>query len=72
MKLKLLAVIGFIIAFSGSAIAQPPPPEPEDIFSLFGLPLDSSVGYVALALVLYGAFSLRKNFKLSAIKIFAK
>lgn len=71
MKLRIFALITVLVGSTGLAYA-PPPPEPEDIFGLFGLPLDSNVEYLAIAIALYGCYALSKNYKKLAKSIFAK
>lgn len=71
MRLKIFAFLCVLLGSTGLAYA-PPPPEPEDIFSLFGLPLDSNVEYLAIAITLYGCYALSKNYKQLAKSIFAK
>lgn len=61
MKLKVLSILSILLGFCGSAIAQPPPPEPEDPFSLFGLPLDDNAMYLGIAILIYGTYTILKN-----------
>lgn len=77
MKLKVLAILSLVLGFIGNVAAQPPPPpppDPEDPFSLFGLPLDDNGIYLALAIMIYGTYTLLKNYGISSSlkKVFIK
>jgi len=65
-----LMVLLMVLCTAQVSFAQPPPPPPENVYGLFGLPIDNGSEILAIVLVGYGLLAIVfSKYKLSLAKI---